>query len=139
VVAWGDAERRIFLSWFRKKARVLDVLTSSFGDGPGALSLVAGSEFVGSFRSIRFTVRSLDYELWRDRLPSYGFGIQIGRADRPGRPEDHSVLALKTLEAIRAYNDDLFYWEDIQVALGDPEISRDISSLRARASDRNSK
>ena len=40
------------------------------------------------------------------------------------------MLAPKTLEAIQAYNEDMFYWEDIQVALGDPEISRDIHHVK---------
>jgi hypothetical protein len=113
--------------WFRRReARFVDLLKQHFGEGPdGPLLIAAKSEYVRSFPWARFTCRGLDYSIWQDR-PVYGFGVQVGRADRPGRPADASAFDGLTLPGMQDYNEDMFYWEDIQVALGDPEISRDI-------------
>ena len=117
---------------FRKKVRFVDLLARHFGDGSdGPVLIASDDEFVRSYPWVRFTCRGLDYCVARERIPAEQVvSVEVGRADRPGRPDNISAFSRLSLEGMQAYNHDMFYWENVQIALGDPEVSREIQHLK---------
>ena len=109
---------------FSGKVRLLDLLKKHFGEGPdGPVLIASGGEFVRSYPWVRFTCRGLDYAIGREHF-DYGNSVEVGRADRSGRPADPSAFHHLSLEEMPAYNKDMFYWEHIAEALGDADDVR---------------